>query len=596
MPPTNKKYKLFAANDGEKAPCAFFASPNGCRMGDKCKFEHVLPGAQIKQAAPPLDTSSVISSESDESSIPSPLHIAASVAPAKTIPVVVAPVVKKVKVLAPLVQQPQPTTADTKKKKNKRKSDDASPADMFAKPKNSVVTTPHTPAVQPKQKKAKLTTPDLKVILNALPIAPPPPITPTPPAVVAAPVYPSFRNLDLPVASFSIPGFDNGVTPTSPPPILQVAPPPLPLPTHSQVGLKWQNAILETRKHPRYDGSYDSQKTKEADLATGRCGAKGWMKARKYGEWCAANPQAIAIDCEMCETKDPVTGAVDSKALCRISVINAEKPEEVLLDTLVKPAWPVSDYRSRINGIKKEHLENVQFTIEHAQAFMTALCSEETVIIGHAVHNDLFSLRMEHHCNVDSAFLFSIKDEPGATCSLRDLTMAIQQKAMPDTHDSVNDARMSLLNLIHYLEKDGKVDPITRHYEPRNRASKEKSSLAASQLFVHRIPKFCKAENLEALFLVHTLIQPKEVAEIEFSGESGKTLVTFPSPQHATLAFATLDGPEDKDPTGRSQKKVFLRDGGYVRVRTMAYPRDDTPKKTKTPATPTAGEANEKLS
>ena len=203
---------------------------------------------------------------------------------------------------------------------------------------------------------------------------------------------------------------------------------------------------------------------------------------------------------------------------------------------------------------------------------------------------------MEHHCNVDSAFLFSIKDEPGATCSLRDLTMAIQQKAMPDTHDSVNDARMSLLNLIHYLEKDGKVDPITRHYEPRNRASKEKSSLAASQLFVHRIPKFCKAENLEALFLVHTLIQPKEVAEIEFSGESGKTLVTFPSPQHATLAFATLDGPEDKDPTGRSQKKVFLRDGGYVRVRTMAYPRDDTPKKTKTPATPTAGEANEKLS
>ena len=163
MPPTNKKYKLFAANDGEKAPCAFFASPNGCRMGDKCKFEHVLPGAQIKQAATPLDTSSVISSESDESSIPSPLHIAASVAPAKTIPVVVAPVVKKVKVLAPLVQQPQPTTADTKKKKNKRKSDDASPADMFAKPKNSVVTTPHTPAVQPKQKKAKLRSEERRV-------------------------------------------------------------------------------------------------------------------------------------------------------------------------------------------------------------------------------------------------------------------------------------------------------------------------------------------------------------------------------------------------------------------------------------------------
>ena len=467
MPPTNKKYKLFAAADGEVAPCAFFGTPAGCRMGANCKFSHILPGAQVNKAckaAPAFDTSSVVSSESDESSIPSPLHapIAAVVMPPKPIPAVAAPVVKKVVIAAPpthqpLVQPEQPTTAE-KKKKKKRKSTDASGADMFAKPKNLLAkATPPSPstttsAIQsPPQKKAKSATPEHKKILKSLPTAPPPSNPP------AAPAVPSFRNLDLPIASFSIPGFSNGVTATPPlPPIVPAAPPALPLPTHSKVGLKWQNAILETRKHPRYDGAYAFQKVKDADVAAGRCGADGWMKANAYGAWCAANPQAIAIDCEMCETKNPVTGAVDSKALCRISVINAEKPDEVLLDTLVKPPWPVSDHRSRINGIKKEHLENVQFTLEHAQAFMVALCSEETVIIGHAVHNDLHSLRMEHHCNVDSSFLFAIKDEPLATCSLRDLTMAIQSKEMPDTHDSVHDARMSLVNLLHYLEKDGK--------------------------------------------------------------------------------------------------------------------------------------------
>ena len=558
-------------------------------MGDKCKFAHDPPGAHGQHAALVPDTSSVISSESDESSIPSPLHVpkVAPAIPLKPIPLPIAPVVKKVTTSAlsfpqSTVQNEQ-TTAE-KKKKKKRKSADTSGADMFAKPKNLLIASP--PAIvsaQPEQKKAKLAAPDLEKMLKALPVSTPPTRIPPPTVVAPAPTFTSFRNLDLPIASFSIPGIDNGTTPNTPPPPTPA--PALPLPINSEVGLKWQNAIIETRKHPRYNGSYDFSKSKEADLTNGRCKAQDWMKAQPYGPWCAANPQAIAIDCEMCETKDPATGVIDSKALCRISVVNAEKPDEVLLDTLVKPAWPVSDHRSRINGIAHEHLENVQFTLEHAQAFMSALCSEETVIIGHAVHNDLIALRMEHHCNVDSAFLFSVRDEPGATCSLRDLTMEIQKKEMPETHDSVNDARMSLLNLIHFLEKDGKVEPITRHYEPKNRH--KHNSLAASQLFVHRIPKICRAENIDALFLVHTLIKPKEVAEIEFSGDTGKTFVTFPSAKHARLAFDTLDGPEDKDAGGRAQKKVFLRDGGYVRVRRMAHPRADTPHKVRPTSTPT---------
>ena len=58
----------------------------------------------------------------------------------------------------------------------------------------------------------------------------------------------------------------------------------------------------------------------------------------------------------------------------------------------------MKDYRSRINGIKMEDLERVQLTITHAQAFMKALCSRETVINGHAVHNDLIALLRIEQC------------------------------------------------------------------------------------------------------------------------------------------------------------------------------------------------------
>jgi hypothetical protein len=38
-----------------------------------------------------------------------------------------------------------------------------------------------------------------------------------------------------------------------------------------------------------------------------------WVTLKKYGSWCKAFPQIIAIDCEMCETKDPLTGNKDGE-------------------------------------------------------------------------------------------------------------------------------------------------------------------------------------------------------------------------------------------------------------------------------------------
>lgn len=107
-------------------------------------------------------------------------------------------------------------------------------------------------------------------------------------------------------------------------------------------------------------------------------------------------PRVIAIDCEMCETADPVTGEKDKNSLIRFSVVNGLNPSQVLLDTLVQPIMPVTDLRTKIHGITEEQLNNVKFTLRHAQAALYNLINDQTIIVGHSVHNDLKALHFNH--------------------------------------------------------------------------------------------------------------------------------------------------------------------------------------------------------
>ncbi len=553
MTSKQKKYTLFKseAADGSVPPCAFFLSPAGCRNGDKCKFAHVPPssiaqtlGNTTAISSNNSTSSSDLSSESENEATPIPSTPPPQKKVNKTTP---KPKATHHKTVLPfpdiddIFVAPGNTSMQAKmpgnceeKKTLKRKNEHS---DMFAKPKHMGFSTPSSASAKSKKK--------LKVSS-------------------------SFRDLNLPVASFSTPKPTDNVK--SSPQIVPVAdtPPPsqYPIPSSTSEGIKWQNAVVATRNNPKYKSEYDFERVKRQMDESRQGFMTNWVKARPFGAWCANNPPAIAIDCEMCETKDPVSGASNSKALCRLSVVNACNPDEVLIDTLVKPMWPVVDYRSKINGIKKEHLESVQFTLQHAQAFMTALCSNETVIIGHALHNDLISLQMEHHCNVDSALLFTIKDEPNATCSLKDLAMSAMKREMPEVHDSVNDARVALLSIqAGYLEKGGNPEPIVRSFPSKRKGG-------SSELFVHRIPKGCFQEHISKMFLAHTHIQPKQIPAIEFNSDTGKTTVLFASNEHANLVFKTLEGEAKPDKTGRLQKRVYLRNGGYVCIRKMTAPKN----------------------
>jgi hypothetical protein len=383
-----KGYKLTSANGDGPKQCAFFFSDQGCRNGANCKFSHQTNAGTPSKTPMSVSSSSVCSSESEGeiieakragaySSLVKSGDDANPFFSAAAPPAVPAPTPPKKS------KKEEQQSTDKKKDKKRKKSDDT-PFDLGE-------TQPPTAKKASQKGVAASSSPVAAVV------APPKKKQTTPSATtpnqthVLPPSNCNFRNLNLPVASFSLPSStttkkeektnDNDQSPRPPTPQHEPAP-PLPLPVATPAHYKWHAAVLSTRSHPNYAGSFNFEKVQQMEFAEGLSTPHQWIASRPHGPWCVNNPASIAIDCEMCETKDPVTGKSDTKALCRLSVVNADNPEEVLLDTLVKPEWPVADYRTWVNGIKKEDLDGVQFTLRHAQMFMNTLCSDQVRFYG----------------------------------------------------------------------------------------------------------------------------------------------------------------------------------------------------------------------
>jgi hypothetical protein len=142
----------------------------------------------------------------------------------------------------------------------------------------------------------------------------------------------------------------------------------------------WEELVAKTQSHARYKMDYSLN----VDAS--------WVSARM-----GLKPEypVIALDCEMCETEDPVTQVRES-TLIRLSVINGQNPEEVLMDTLVAPSDPVIDLRTRIHGVTEEQLSGVKTTLRQVQAVLLKMITDQTIILGHSVYNDLKVLKLNH--------------------------------------------------------------------------------------------------------------------------------------------------------------------------------------------------------
>ena len=107
----------------------------------------------------------------------------------------------------------------------------------------------------------------------------------------------------------------------------------------------------------------------------------------------------VSLDCEMVKT---TLGA----AVARISVIDIPS-RAVLYDTLVKPEGQVLSYMTQYSGITKWTLKGVQKTLDEARHdLLKNVIYRDTIVVGHALHNDLRLLRIAPKQIIDISLLY----------------------------------------------------------------------------------------------------------------------------------------------------------------------------------------------
>jgi RNA exonuclease 1 len=136
-----------------------------------------------------------------------------------------------------------------------------------------------------------------------------------------------------------------------------------------------------------------------------------------------------AIDCEMIYT----TGGM---RVARVSVVDGSGKEVydqlVRMDPGVEVMYVVnslafsnthfsSDYITRFSGITAEIHAKAVLPLASIRKTLDSLINADTILIGHALDNDLKTLRIIHHKCVDTALLFPHRSGPPYRRALRDL-------------------------------------------------------------------------------------------------------------------------------------------------------------------------------
>ncbi|KAG0560219.1 hypothetical protein KC19_10G163500 [Ceratodon purpureus] len=149
--------------------------------------------------------------------------------------------------------------------------------------------------------------------------------------------------------------------------------------------------------------------------------------------------EMVAVDCEMCYTHVGLE-------LTRVSMVNLQGA--VLLDKLVKPENPITNYNTQYSGITKAMMADVTTTLADVQEDILKLVHAETILVGHSVENDLNALKILHPLVIDTALLYHHPRKGHMyKPALRVLTaMYLNRKIQGDIagHDSVEDARAAM--------------------------------------------------------------------------------------------------------------------------------------------------------
>ncbi len=165
---------------------------------------------------------------------------------------------------------------------------------------------------------------------------------------------------------------------------------------------------------------------------------------------------------------------------------------------------------------------------------------------------------------IDTAYLFSVQNESDSSLpGLKLIADQLLAMNLPDTHNPIEDARISLYAAIYACLTEPGI---------QQQVSRKVTSSESSSLLVHRIPPNCTEEHIRSMFITFSHVVPSKVSnvvrgELSSTDPVGKALVTFSSLKHAELAFETIEGPVRLDKRNTPQKRIYLQGGGYVCVR-----------------------------
>ncbi|XP_029360622.1 interferon-stimulated 20 kDa exonuclease-like 2 [Echeneis naucrates] len=185
--------------------------------------------------------------------------------------------------------------------------------------------------------------------------------------------------------------------------------------------------------------------TKSATAAPGTSSRSNSWKPTTAGTSAAIPAKCFALDCEMVGAGPK--GSISQLGRC--SIVSYEG--DVVYDKFIKPAMPVTDYRTRWSGIRRSDMANATPFSEARKEILKLLMGK--VVIGHAVHNDFKVLSYSHPAALtrDTSRIPLLNRRAGfaeSECaSLKRLTKAILNRDIQTGrrgHSSVEDAKATM--------------------------------------------------------------------------------------------------------------------------------------------------------
>ncbi|GAA5973943.1 hypothetical protein JCM21900_006823 [Sporobolomyces salmonicolor] len=148
----------------------------------------------------------------------------------------------------------------------------------------------------------------------------------------------------------------------------------------------------------------------------------------------------VALDCELIYT-------ASGMSLARLTVLSPSG--SLLLDEHIRPPSAVLDLNTRFSGVREDDLQVAVLDVGGVGKALARFMSEETIVVGHGVENDLKALRLVHKRVIDTAILFPHPNGGTWRYALRNLTKDILGKFIQDSdptigHSAKDDASAAL--------------------------------------------------------------------------------------------------------------------------------------------------------